>query len=208
DGSETVETKNLKNSSDLNEGNWGTKALGIGLINGYTAILSYNPACSIGDITAPGSQTTSCLSLVYDINGKAKPNKMGKDVYTLNANILFNNCIKIGSLCVSESNESYSPIDTCDGTSEYDKNYTTAVSSGCTANRWAGAKKHCDELGMRLPTVDELLSLKDSGISGTFWSSLELYATVARDIVLPEGVSGPSRNGHGKNNGISARCVR
>ncbi|MDR1327503.1 MAG: type II secretion system GspH family protein, partial [Heliobacteriaceae bacterium] len=50
DGSETVETKDSKNSSNLNEGNWGTKALGIGLINGYTAILSYNPECSIGDI--------------------------------------------------------------------------------------------------------------------------------------------------------------
>jgi prepilin-type N-terminal cleavage/methylation domain-containing protein len=195
DGSETVETKDLKNSSNLNEGKWGTKALGIGLINGYTAILSYNPECSIGDITAPGSQTTSCLSLVYDINGKAKPNKIGKDVYTLNANI-FNTCsgIKVGSLCISSSNESYSPINTCDGNSEYDKDYTSSVDSYCTQNYWAGAKKHCDELGMRLPTRDELKSLKgdpatNAGISGWYWSSepSEGTATDACLVNLPDG---------------------
>ncbi|MDR1326801.1 MAG: prepilin-type N-terminal cleavage/methylation domain-containing protein [Heliobacteriaceae bacterium] len=176
DGSETVETKDLKNSGNLNEGKWGTKALGIGLINGYTAILSYNPACSIDDITAPGSQTTSCLSLVYDINGKAKPNKIGKDVYTLNANI-FKSCsgIKIGKLCVSSSNESYEPIDTCDGNSEYDDKGSSNVF--CSSNAWAGAKKACDDLGMRLPTQIELDSLYASvdqlGASGWVWSSHE-----------------------------------
>ncbi|MDR1326979.1 MAG: type II secretion system GspH family protein, partial [Heliobacteriaceae bacterium] len=137
DGSETVETKDLKNSSNLNEGNWGTKALGIGLINGYTAILSYNPSCSIDDITAPGSQTTSCLSLVYDINGKAKPNKIGKDVYTLNANI-FNTCsgIKVGTLCVSSSNESYSSINTCDGSPDLSYDTTGSSNAYCSENRW------------------------------------------------------------------------
>jgi hypothetical protein len=214
DGSETVETKDLKNSSNLNEGNWGTKALGIGLINGYTAILSYNPECSIGDITAPGSQTTSCLSLVYDINGKAKPNKLGKDVYTLNANI-FNSCsgIKVGTLCISLSNESYSPIDTCDRNSEYDKDFTTANGYGsyCATNYWAGAKKHCDDLGMSLPTRDQLLSLvgtpaTNAGISGLFWSSepYEGYAYLAWDGYLPDGVQFYSL----KYYTLDVRCVR
>jgi prepilin-type N-terminal cleavage/methylation domain-containing protein len=209
DGSETVETKDLKNSGNLNEGKWGTKALGIGLINGYTAILSYNPECSIGDITAPGSQTTSCLSLVYDINGKAKPNKMGKDVYTLNANI-FCSGIKIGNLCVSSSNESYSPIDTCDGNSEYDKNCTTTNScSYCTTNYWAGAKKHCDDLGMHLPSRSELLSLKGDpanqlSMSGLFWSSEENIAISAWVVTLP----GDAQNGSHKNDTRNVRCVR
>ncbi|MDR1327526.1 MAG: prepilin-type N-terminal cleavage/methylation domain-containing protein [Heliobacteriaceae bacterium] len=212
DGSETVETDTLKNSSNLNEGNWGTKALGIGLINGYTMILSYNPECSIGDITAPGSQTTSCLSLVYDINGKAKPNKIGKDVYTLNANI-FNTCsgIKIGNLCVSASNESYSPIDTCDGTSEYDKNFTTSVSSYCSNNYWAGAKKACAKQGMRLPTQSELKSLVSSasqlGMSYWYWSSEEEdNAKTVRITMFPDG----GQNGnHGKYYaGYVVRCVK
>jgi prepilin-type N-terminal cleavage/methylation domain-containing protein len=179
DGSQTVKTKNLKNSSNLNEGKWGTKALGIGLLNGYTAILSYNPDCPVLDITAPGAQTTSCLSLVYDINGKAKPNKLGKDVYTLNANP-FNTCTKMGSLCVSLSNETYSPINTCDGTSEYDRNCTTANGCGsyyCTNNYWAGAKKVCNDIGMHLATKDELAALvphaSELGLSCSVWSSTE-----------------------------------
>jgi prepilin-type N-terminal cleavage/methylation domain-containing protein len=214
DGSKTVETKDLKNSSDLNEGEWGTKALGIGLINGYTAILSYNPECSIDDITAPGSQTTSCLSLVYDINGKAKPNKIGKDVYTLNANI-FNSCsgIKVGSLCISSSKESYSPIDTCDGTSEYDKDYTSSVSSNCSNNYWAGAKKACDDIGMRLPTVSELNSLAGTpatelGMSGYFWSSEQYSATHARAVVLPSGATGYFGSKYSASYSDGMRCVR
>ncbi|MDR1327046.1 MAG: prepilin-type N-terminal cleavage/methylation domain-containing protein [Heliobacteriaceae bacterium] len=210
DGSETVETKNLKNSSNLNEGNWGTKALGIGLINGYTAILSYNPECSVDDITAPGSQTTSCLSLVYDINGKAKPNKLGKDVYTLNANI-FNSCsgIKIGSLCISASNESRTPIDTCSGNTEYDD--TGSSNAYCATNYWAGAKKTCADQGMRLPTRSELLSLKgdpatNAGISGYFWSSepYEGYAYLAWYVYLPGG----GQDGGLKRAIIDVRCVR
>jgi hypothetical protein len=215
DGSETVETKDLKNSSDLNEGKWGTKALGIGLINGYTAILSYNPACSIDDITAPGSQTTSCLSLVYDINGKAKPNKIGKDVYTLNADI-FNNCsgTRIGNLCVSDSNVSFEPINTCDGTSPYDSSCTTSAcgSSRCANNYWAGAKKACDEQGMSLPTQSQLLSLKgtpatDLGMSGYFWSSEQDDAKGAYNWYLPDGTA-IFFNGAKDNSGNAARCVR
>ncbi|MDR1327560.1 MAG: prepilin-type N-terminal cleavage/methylation domain-containing protein [Heliobacteriaceae bacterium] len=203
DGSEAVETKDLKNSSNLNEGKWGTKALGIGLINGYTAILSYNPECSIGDITAPGSQTTSCLSLVYDINGKAKPNKLGKDVYTLNADI-FNSCsgIKIGKLCVSAEHEQYSPLDTCNGNTEYDSHGTNNVY--CSNNNWAGAKKHCDDLGMRLPTRSELVSLKDSGLSDWFWSSEQYNEHYAWDVRLPDGYQGANA----KHNTSRVRCVR
>ncbi|MDR1326800.1 MAG: prepilin-type N-terminal cleavage/methylation domain-containing protein [Heliobacteriaceae bacterium] len=210
DGSETVETKDLKNSSDLNEGNWGTKALGIGLINGYTAILSYNPSCSIDDITSPGSQTTSCLSLVYDINGKAKPNKLGKDVYTLNANI-FNRCseTKIGNLCVS-SVKSYSPIDTCDGSPDISYDPLGSKNSYCANNYWAGAKKHCADIGMRLPTMSELNSLVSSasqlGMSHTLshWSSEEYDANSVRFMNLPNG----DKSYTAKINSIFMRCVK
>ncbi|MDR1167767.1 MAG: DUF1566 domain-containing protein [Heliobacteriaceae bacterium] len=218
DGSETVETKNLKNSSDLNEGDWRTKALGLGLINGYTAILSYNPDCPVLDIGAAGAQTTSCLSLVYDINGKAKPNKLGKDVYTLNANP-FNSCggIKAGSLCVSASNVTYERIDTCDGTSEYDKKCTTANNCGsiyayCTNNYWAGAKKACVDIGMRLPTQVELNALlpyaSELGLSGWYWSSTE-YSTIihdawARYFNFPDG----DQLNRGKHYNYNVRCVK
>ncbi|MDR1168587.1 MAG: prepilin-type N-terminal cleavage/methylation domain-containing protein [Heliobacteriaceae bacterium] len=211
DGSETVETKDLKNSSDLNKGNWGTKALGVGLINGYTAILSYNPDCPVLDIGAAGAQTTSCLSLVYDINGKSKPNKLGKDIYTLNANP-FDTCggVKIGSLCVSTSNETYRSINTCDGSPYISYDSKGNANLYCSNNYWAGAKKACDDIGMHLPTESELNMLyqhKDElAMSGYFWSSVE-YSTnnyYAWGQSFPDG----SQDAHPKNSGINVRCVK
>jgi hypothetical protein len=146
---------------------------------------------------------------VYDINGKAKPNKIGKDVYTLNANI-FNSCsgIKIGSLCVSSSNVSYSPIDTCNGNTEYDDTGTS--NSYCATNYWAGAKKACAEQGMRLPTQSELFSLQgdpatQAGISGTFWSSEQYDAIYAYRVNLPDS---SSHDHYYKSNADSGRCVK
>jgi hypothetical protein len=150
--------------------------------------------------------------LVYDINGKAKPNKIGKDVYTLNANI-FNTCsgTKVGTLCVSSSNVSFKPLDTCDGTSEYDKDYTTSVSRNCSINYWAGAKKACADLGMSLPTQSQLLSLKGEpanqlGMSGIFWSSELEGAEIAYLVALPDG--GQVGCGKGYCPSYYVRCVR
>ncbi|MDR1168903.1 MAG: hypothetical protein LBK53_08480, partial [Heliobacteriaceae bacterium] len=213
DSSETLaETKDLKNSSDLGR-NWGTKALGIGLINGYTAILSYNPDCPVLDIGAPGAQTTSCLSLIYDINGKAKPNKLNKDIYTLNTNL----CIKAGSLCVSPSNVTYSPIDTCDDP-EYDPECTSAKSCRadfCGNNYWAGAMKACKEIGMVLPTPPELNSLlpyaHKLNMSGYYWASgYHTYTTAGMSHIgwqnFPNGGGGNAT--HKNNSNMFVRCVK
>ncbi|MDR1326989.1 MAG: DUF1566 domain-containing protein, partial [Heliobacteriaceae bacterium] len=134
------------------------------------------------------------------------------DVYTLNANI-FNTCsgIKIGNLCVSSSNESYSSINTCDGSSDLSYDTTGSNNAYCANNYWAGAKKHCADLGMSLPTRDQLLSLKgepatSAGISGWYWSS-EPYgsdANLAWGVGLPDGV----QSGDSKLNGNDVRCVR
>ncbi|MDR1167326.1 MAG: hypothetical protein LBK53_00350 [Heliobacteriaceae bacterium] len=204
DGSETVETKDLKNSSNLNKGNWGTKALGITILNGYTIILSYNPDCPVLDISAAGSQTTSCLSLVYDINGKAKPNKLGKDVYTLNANP-FDMCggIKIGNLCVSGNNPAVRAINTCNDTT-WDSHGTS--NSACANNYWAGAKQACAEQGMRLPTIAELQSIVSSGekLPGWVWSSEEYSANTAYHI--SSGIVGYGSGYKGNQN--VTKCVK
>ncbi|MDR1168227.1 MAG: hypothetical protein LBK53_04970 [Heliobacteriaceae bacterium] len=213
DGSETVETKDLKNSSDLNKGNWKTKALGLGLINGYTAILSYNPDCPVLDIGAAGAETTSCLSLVYDINGKSKPNKLGKDVYTLNANP-FHTCweIVIGRIyvCLSLSNVAYSPINTCDGSPDISYDPHGSANSQCATNYWAGAKKACAEQGLHLPDQDKLNMLvpyaTQLGMSGWFWSSTEYDTTLygAWGQAFPDG----SQTVGNKNNNGNLRCVK
>ncbi|MDR1167756.1 MAG: type II secretion system GspH family protein [Heliobacteriaceae bacterium] len=218
EGSEIVETKDLKNSSDLNKGNWRTKALGLGLINGYTAILSYNPDCPVLDIGAAGAQTTSCLSLVYDINGKAKPNKIGKDIYTLNANP-FDTCggIKIGTLCVSSSIASFSAINTCSDTT-YDS--AGAANTNCNNNYWAGAVKACTETGMRLPTQAELATLQKNKAllptipSNHLWSSTLYHGSLCSSppcVDWAEIIQMSSGSGGGQaksNSSTNALCVK
>jgi prepilin-type N-terminal cleavage/methylation domain-containing protein len=177
----TIQTNTLKTAQNFSK-DFSTNIVGLILANGYSALLAYDPGCKPTDVTATGAETTSCLSMVYDVNGKSKPNRIGNDVYTLNAE--FGLCIKIGSLCVASTKTAYSPVNTCDGTSEWDKNCTTttggsACTSVCTTNQWAGAKKACAEQGMRLPTWSELSQLYDNkavlGMADGYYFSSEDY---------------------------------
>jgi prepilin-type N-terminal cleavage/methylation domain-containing protein len=153
-GTETVETNKLKTAKDFDRKDYNTNIVGVILNNGYTVMLAYDPDCPVMDIGAMPTETLSCISMVYDINSKSKPNKMTKDVYGQGANI-FNTCdgIKVGSLCVASADTAYLPINTCDSNSE-DAQYDRECSSGCSScasNYMAGAKKACAAIGMRLP---------------------------------------------------------
>jgi prepilin-type N-terminal cleavage/methylation domain-containing protein len=206
EGTETLETNQLKTASAFGRQDYNTNVVGIVLANGDTAMLAYNPDCPAMDVGAMPSETLSCLSMVYDINSKAKPNQMTKDLYTLNANP-FNTCggIKVGSLCVSASDESYSPIDTCDGSAYISYDSRGSSNSYCNDNYWAGAKKACAEQGMRLPTRAELKTMKDNPeISGWFWSSEPSDTNFAYYVELPYG----NAVDYDVANGSAVRCVK
>jgi prepilin-type N-terminal cleavage/methylation domain-containing protein len=162
DGTETVNVSTLKSSSTLNEANWGTTTMGIVMPSGYMAILAYDPTCLPRDIVALGGDLASCLSIVYDINGKSKPNKSAKDVGLIGANP-FNTCpgLKFGSLCV-DTNEfiATTPINTCTDTT-YDS--TGSGNSLCANNVWAGGKKACADKGMRMATLAEMAAMFNHG---------------------------------------------
>jgi prepilin-type N-terminal cleavage/methylation domain-containing protein len=185
EGTETVETKNLKNSSDMNEGNWGTKVVGLTLVNGYSVLLAYDPNCPLMDISVTGSELTSCLSVVYDVNGKGKPNKITKDINLINAEI--SNCdgVKVGSMCVAGSTSTYGAVNTCSGSADMKYDGTIAKHGYCSGNYWAGALKACELQGMRVPTKAEMDAMAAAGVLEE-----KYYFTSTAYTTTPYGGSG------------------
>lgn len=63
------------------------------------------------------------------------------------------------NLCVAKTDiSSYSPINTCTDT-KWDS--TGSNNKYCANNYWAGAKKACTDIGMRLPSKEELNMLSE-----------------------------------------------
>lgn len=79
-------------------------------------------------------------------------------------------------LCASTKNVPYDSINTCDGSSDISYDAYGSENTYCADNKWAGAKKACDALGMRLPTNEELVQmyLAQTGTNGTTQTNLNM----------------------------------
>ncbi|MDD3437677.1 MAG: hypothetical protein PHC64_11050, partial [Candidatus Gastranaerophilales bacterium] len=176
----------------------------------------YGEGGSTGKSFIPGN-TTACVAIVYDINGNQKPNVVGKDIGELNAVLGNDDCVQVGSLCVSKANVTYSAIDTTT-----DKTYDDSTCGEdpqnpfCAENRWAGAKKACADLSMYLPSRAELVSIytitaKNLGIksllnmsSGAYWSSTKYSNRHAWGRSFPSGVPNLLNKGYN----YYTRCIK
>ena len=155
---EAVSVDEITTSAALGQKDWNTNTISFVITNGTSIIMAYNPNCKSVDPYSKEGQNgqLSCLAMLIDVNGAKAPNKIGDDIQLLNANI--SSCdIMLGKLCTAGGDlASIEGINTCDG-SEYIQ-YDDRGSSNiyCEDNYWAGARKGCDDLGMRLPTMQEL----------------------------------------------------
>lgn len=163
---EVIELNTLTNGASIGQKTNTSELIGIRFANGITGLLAYKPDCEglnwydssggIYDTAKQGRQytaggTTSCLALVYDANGPKKPNKIGKDIALLNAKITTCDGTKVAGMCVSDG-ITYSPV---------------------SGNYWQGATNQCAALGMTLPSVDQMQSIRTAGhiTSGHYWTS-------------------------------------
>ena len=150
-----VQTSDLKTAENLGNSEWGTNTMSFVIADGTTVIMAYNPNCAYADpIEDTGSQV-SCLGFMVDVNGKKGPNRVGDDI-ALKGQISLSNCDNpIGDMCFSTDFQP-TAIDTCSDTTWDDK---LTANSYCSTNYWAGAKKACSDMGMSLPTKEELAQL-------------------------------------------------
>lgn len=155
---EIFETSDLKTARNFKK-DFDTNIVGYVLSSGQTMLLTYDPKCSYIDIFNNNEDSTKCISMLYDVNGKRKPNRQGEDIFTLGGVQLSVNCTKtykgldFSLLCEAFHPES---LNTCEDSTWDDR---TPDPRYCQLNYWAGAKKQCTELGMRLPSQSELLKI-------------------------------------------------
>jgi prepilin-type N-terminal cleavage/methylation domain-containing protein len=196
---EEVELSGLSTGADLGHDTYTSPLIGLGLANGTSIVMAFDPDCAYVSPYSNTDDTTSCISMLYDVNGFGKPNKIGVDIVAQNAAItLAPPCIMEGSICVIESDITYSPIS--------EDPYTS------NNNYWAGARDACLAMGLRLPKRGELNTLYgnkyvlgfDTG--KYYWSSEEDNLWVAW---IKSFYDGSINNSFAKSTaGVGARCVK
>ena len=150
-------TADLKTGANLGHSDYGAPLVGAIFANGTHALIAFNPNCEPPSQFSNSTDPTECLAIAYDLNGQKEPNKMGKDIRTINASITECDGIIVGSLCVDGADlRASSTLNTCGG-SPYDSQWTSGTD--CHQNRWAHAVMDCDTQGKRLPSIGELQTL-------------------------------------------------
>ncbi|MDD3437473.1 MAG: prepilin-type N-terminal cleavage/methylation domain-containing protein [Candidatus Gastranaerophilales bacterium] len=201
DGTE-VNISSLSTGSDFGLSSNSSSLVGLQFADGINAIMAYNLSCEPPDWyntssaryspTASGSDrsytagaTTSCLSILYDVNGFQGPNVIDKDIRGWNVTLAICTGTKIGSLCIDESDTAsaavpsqaaYEALQSAGKITDFYGYSSTLYAS----DYWAGAIYACDQKSQRVPTLSELDIIyanrgSISGINalGIYWSSEE-----------------------------------
>ena len=152
--------------------------------NGYSVNLFYNPNCLPDSNDNHWGQDRVCVNAIYDMNGLARPNEVGKD---------------IGFVTVIYPDEhvvAYAP-------DVYKKNAVNAI--------FDKADESCKKIDKEyaVPTKDELLAMYINmnllGIpSYHYWSSSEATTELGWAQYFNNG----SRYGYTKSNVSNVRCIR
>ena len=169
-GSKTYNVAELTTGKSLealqfNSGNMDT--VGIVTGDGVPIILTYGKECQALDETKQytwstvdgkpeTNATAGCVSMVFDINGKKGPNKIGTDVRTMNSLL---GMVKLGTgypaltqaECLKYKNEL--GINNCYNGADGESNNKQDV------DKWGGAVKACQDLGLHLPSTATLAQI-------------------------------------------------
>ncbi len=211
---------NVGDSSAKFNKSWGTNIVGQTVVNGANMLIAYNPSCNL-DPAANSVEAAECsVAVVYDTNGTSEPNMLDKDVRYFNVALLREGAscmddrgITFGNLCLSKTVEPKVSINTCDGSSEWDVNCTTAKNcSECANNSWAAGKRACAEKTpagrWRLPSDAELVTLDNNAQAsygfpgGSMFTSTEYthlgnqHYVVFRLLVLKDYFTGAHECGY------------
>ena len=162
-GSKTYTVADLKTGKSLealqsNSGNADT--VGIVTGDGTPIILTYGKECQALDETKQytwstvdgkpeTNATAGCVSMVFDINGKKGPNKLGTDVRTMNSLL---GMVNLGVPAALSNEDCIKMKDELGITTCYD-------SSNGGEDMWGGAVKACHDLGMHLPSMETLAKI-------------------------------------------------
>ena len=197
-GDEEVDMSKIKKAKNFGKDDWDTNTVAVQFANGVNGVIAYNPSCtqnqfSNNEITINENGIgTTCLAILYDVDGFKNPNTADKDINYLNVNKL------AGSLNCA--------IELSDGTCFTAPFIPTAVTKAeceqlvaegypikeCSyeSDRWAGAVKACKDMGSSLPSQEQLDQLARDLYPGTEISSTlyeSSYGTRDNDLAFEMG---------------------
>ena len=172
-GDEEVDMSKVKKAKNFGLEDWDTNTVAVQFANGVNGVIAYNPDCRqnqfSNDVITVGETGigTTCLAILYDVDGFKNPNTQQKDLRGLNVTSLG------GSNCA---------IELSDGTCFTAPFYPTPLTlEECEAqkgelginecypygDRWAGAVKACHDMGSSLPSQEQLDQLARDLYPGT-----------------------------------------
>ena len=203
-GDEEVDMSKVKKAKNFGQEDWDTNTVAVQFANGVNGVIAYNPDCRqnqfSNDVITVGEDGigTTCLAILYDVDGFKNPNAADKDINNLNVNKL------AGSLnCAIELSDGtcftapfyptahvWNGCDTNGTTSDPDDlafmsehNIQYCLPSIYTDDYWAGAVKACHDMGSSLPSHEQLDQL-----------ARDLYPGATISSTLYENSTGGSRD--------------
>ena len=192
-GDEEVDMSKVKKAKNFGQNDWDTNTVAVQFANGVNGIIAYNPDCRqnqfSNDVITVGETGigTTCLAILYDVDGFKNPNTQQKDLRGLNVISLGSNCaieLSDGTCFTAPFYPTPHVWNACDrnGTtndpddlafmSKYGLQYCMDSYFG-TNDYWAGAVKACKDMGSSLPSLSDLYKLAEElykDASGTSFS--------------------------------------
>lgn len=153
-GDEEVDITEIKNAKNFGQNDWNTNTVGVQFANGVNGIIAYNPGC----VQNPYSNQitgTSCLAILYDVDGFKNPNTEQKDLKGININSLgSSNCsLQLDGVCFTLPfllNESLSYEECMEHKDEWQIKYCIPGNDS-----WGGVVKKCGGT-QNMPTAQDL----------------------------------------------------
>ena len=191
-GDEEVDMSKIKKAKNFGQNDWDTNTVAVQFANGVNGVIAYNPDCRqnqfSNDVITVGETGigTTCLAILYDVDGFKNPNTEGKDLKNLNVTSLGgSNCaieLSDGTCFTApfiptphvwngcDTNGTTSDPDDLAFMSEHNIQYCMSSDQGKN-DYWAGAVKACHDMGSSLPSQSDLDKLAEElyqDASGSF----------------------------------------
>ena len=186
-GDEEVDMSKIKKAKNFGQEDWDTNTVAVQFANGVNGIIAYNPDCRqnqfSNDVITVGESGigTTCLAILYDVDGFKNPNTKDKDLKNLNVTSLG------GSNCAIELSDGtcftapFKPTPLTLAECEAQKGELGISECFYDGDYWAGAVKTCKDMGSSLPSMEQLDQLARDLYPGTTIYTDYRFSTGQRD---------------------------
>ena len=159
---EEVEMSKIKTSKNFGKDDWNTNTVAVQFANGVNGVIAYNPTETCKQDPYSNQITgTSCLAILYDVDGVKNPNTQSKDLKQINVSSLGeSNCVlQLDGFCFTAPFLANVPL-TYDECIAHKDEWQIEYCYNTDENYWGGVVKKCGG-AQNMPTFEHLAKLAD-----------------------------------------------